>query len=642
MRHCTNSLILWIVSAGCLFATAGARAEDKPDLAGILKSNAPWPEKRWACWELKRVGTAQDVPALAALLTDKDLSHAARYALETMPCPEAAAALRQALGTAAGLVKAGIIDTIGQRRDPEAVALLIPLLQDADVQVAGSAAVALGKIGTPEAAKALGAALGQAGSKIRPQIAEGCLLCAQGLLRAGKAEEASKIYQELAKLQGDRAIRHAALQGTIRVAAASKNEVIFQYLAGTDVDAREAAAGEIGSLGENDLKTLAARLTKLPVASQASVLAALRIRHDKSFMPIAMELTRCSNAEVRTASIKALGQLGDASAVQVLVDAMFADPLSDGAARRSLEAIYAMGADEVIITIMQGEKDPARRARLIDLLDARKAVSAVPALLQEATSDNAEIRGRAISALGHLAEPKDVPGMIRALLKSENGPERDNAEKAITLVYRQIPQVEKRAEPVLAAMANATEVQRAALLPMLGRTGAPKALEVIQAALAGDNAQLREAGVRALANWPNASVADQLLKLAQSEADPQCRTWALRGFIRIVSRPSKTPAVEKLALLRQAMKLSTRGEERGLVLERAGAVRAVETLRFVVPYLDQPELAPQACFAVVELAHHREVRQPNKAEFEAALKKVLVISKDATILDRAKRYLQGI
>ena len=468
------------------------------------------------------------------------------------------------------------------------------------------------------------------------------MLCAQGLFRAGKSDEASKIYQELSQVQGDRAIRHAALQGIVRTAAANKNELILQYLAGTDADAREAAAGGIGSLGENEIKAIAASLPKLPVASQASVLAALRIRHDKSFMPIAVELTKCGNAELRTASLKALGQLGDASAVQILVDAMFADPQADGAARRSLEAIYANGADEIIITIMQGEKDSARRARLIELLEARKAGGAVPALLQEASSDDAGVRSRAMTALGHLAESKDVPGMVRAMLKAEDGPERDNAEKAVTLVCQQVAQVEKRAEPVLAAMVNASEAQRAALLPMLGRTGAPKALEVIQAAMAGNSPQLREAAVRALANWPNASVADQLLKLAQSDADPQNRIWALRGFIRIVSRPSKTPAVEKLALLQQAMKLCTRDVDRGLVLERAGAVRAVETLRFVVPYLDQPALAPQACLAVVELAHHREVRQPNKAEFEAALKRVLAISKDTVILDRAKRYLQGI
>jgi hypothetical protein len=64
----------------------------------------------------------------------------------------------------------------------------------------------------------------------------------------------------------------------------------------------------------------------------------------------------------------------------------------------------------------------------------------------------------------------------------------------------------------------------------------------------------------------------------------------------------------------------------------------VETLRFLLPFLDQPELAQQACLSVVELAHHRGLREPNKAEFDPALDKVIATSTDAVVIDRAQRY----
>jgi hypothetical protein len=79
-----------------------------------------------------------------------------------------------------------------------------------------------------------------------------------------------------------------------------------------------------------------------------------------------------------------------------------------------------------------------------------------------------------------------------------------------------------------------------------------------------------------------------------------------------------------------------------LVLERAAAVRTAATLRFVLPYLDQPPLAEQAAKAVVELARHREVRDPNKEQFKPALEKVLKISKDPGTLELARRYLQAM
>ena len=87
--------------------------------------------------------------------------------------------------------------------------------------------------------------------------------------------------------------------------------------------------------------------------------------------------------------------------------------------------------------------------------------------------------------------------------------------------------------------------------------------------------------------------------------------------------------------------MATRGAERNLVLRRCRAVRTMESLRFVAPYLNQPEFAQEACATVVELAHHRELRVPNKAEFDPLLDAVIRISKDADVIDRAKRYRKG-
>jgi len=48
-----------------------------------------------------------------------------------------------------------------------------------------------------------------------------------------------------------------------------------------------------------------------------------------------------------------------------------------------------------------------------------------------------------------------------------------------------------------------------------------------------------------------------------------------------------------------------------------------------------------ACETIVELAHHREVREPNKAEFDEVLDRVMQISQDAVVKDRAQRYKNG-
>ncbi len=82
-----------------------------------LTSNAPLAEKWVAARQLAREGTGEAVPKLAALLPDDRLTDLARYALETIPDASVDEALREALGKLDGRPLAGVITSIGARRD---------------------------------------------------------------------------------------------------------------------------------------------------------------------------------------------------------------------------------------------------------------------------------------------------------------------------------------------------------------------------------------------------------------------------------------------------------------------------------------------------------------------------------------------
>ncbi|MGA2618162.1 MAG: HEAT repeat domain-containing protein [Thermoguttaceae bacterium] len=186
-------------------------------LAAVLGSGASRPAKDYVCRALRVIGTAQSVPALAARLADKDSSHMARYALERIEAPEAAQALREALPKLDGALKIGVIGSLGVRRDAESVQPLVALLGDADQAVAGSAACALGDIGTPEAATALGQAA-KAGSKCGCAVADACLACAERLLADGKKADAVAAYKSLTGSEQPKQIRLAATRGLLAAA----------------------------------------------------------------------------------------------------------------------------------------------------------------------------------------------------------------------------------------------------------------------------------------------------------------------------------------------------------------------------------------------------------------------------------------
>ena len=86
--------------------------------------------------------------------------------------------------------------------------------------------------------------------------------------------------------------------------------------------------------------------------------------------------------------------------------------------------------------------------------------------------------------------------------------------------------------------------------------------------------------------------------------------------------------------------MAERDSERTLVVRRARAIRTVESLEFLLSCVADPQLAQVACASLVELAHHRGLREPNKPRFDQALDQVLEISTDATVRDRANRYKQ--
>jgi len=197
---------------------AAARLALETRLAAVLKTGVSRDAKDFICRKLRTIGTAASVPALAELLPDKDNSHMARYALERIPAPEAAQAMRDALPKLSGALKVGVIGSLGARRDAASVSALSAALTDADVQVAGAAACALGDIGTSEAAKALVEFAAKSPDTVKPALADASLVCAERLLANGKKIEAMRVYKSLGGADQPKLVRLAATRGLLAVA----------------------------------------------------------------------------------------------------------------------------------------------------------------------------------------------------------------------------------------------------------------------------------------------------------------------------------------------------------------------------------------------------------------------------------------
>lgn len=418
-------------------------------------------------------------------------------------------------------------------------------------------------------------------------------------------------------------------------------DLVLGLLNETDRDLRALGFEQVRTeaKGEEATRQFAALLTTLPPDGQVGLLSALADRGDRVARPAVLDrFEKAPDDGVKVAALTALGYLGEAADVPLLVAQLSAaDETRKAAARASLVRLAGEEVPSTIVAEMTGRPTEIQ-VTLIEILASRRAIGSVSDLLKLAMSSEAPVRRAAMVALGQLANAEHIAAMAKAVLKAQRGQEREAAEKAVLVVSQRITPLDAQADPLLKAMQAMPNADRLALLPTLGRVGGTKAYEQVNAAVKAADSKTHDTGIRALCNWPDASVADRLVELVQQEGHPEHKRMALRALIRVAVVNDGRSDAQRLERLQQAMSLCDRDDERQLVVQRARAVRSVETLRYLMTFIGQSHFAQTACESIVELAHHRALRDGHKAEFHAALDQVMQTSTDSVVVDRAQRY----
>lgn len=421
-------------------------------------------------------------------------------------------------------------------------------------------------------------------------------------------------------------------------------KMIVGLLNDSDREFRAAGLDEVrhSAKGTQATQVFASQLAKLDAGSQIALLGALADRGDVVAKPAVLELFESSKDEkVRAAAISSLGSLGNDAELPLLIKALSGGSGSEqGAARRSLITISGKSIAKTLASDSKSAA-PNVRSTLIDILATRRASEETPTLIAAAIDDSSQVRSAAMSALGQLGRPDQVAAMLPAVLKAQKGPERDNAERNIVMVCSRIPNEEQRGTTLIDAINAIPLADRDDLLPLIGRVGGKKLINFVADIAFSDDPTRRQIGIDALSKWPDASVADKLLEIAGKATNPAERNQAFQGYVKISASRDSRSDKQRLERMKEAMKAAKTPEEQTLVINRTRTAYDVEAVRFVLPYLDEQQFAQPACETIVEIAHHREVRDPHKAEFDKVLDKVIETTKDPVVVDRAQRYKRG-
>ncbi|MHC4071659.1 MAG: HEAT repeat domain-containing protein [Planctomycetota bacterium] len=627
------------------------QSQNKPELRKYVErrlaellAGATLEGKSFICKQLWSIGTADSVPAVAKLLADESTADMACYAIGQNPSPEAGKALRDALSKTSPQVQIRIINLLGDRRDTQSVEAIGKLVFAAEKQVGEAAVTALGKIGGAQARKILAQARARGDSDLKFAATDAYLRCAEDLAAAGETEQATAIYKELAGQNEEAIFRSAAIKGLADIGGPDAVPLVIAALRDQNRMVRTTAGGCVRTMqGQGVTELFAAELPKTPIGEQVLLISALADRGDPAALPVIIAAAKSTDAGIRKAALQAIGKLGDASSVDLLVEVAAGRAGSEekAAAINSLGLLGGDGVDNAIVKHIQNSQ-PTLRAQLIQVLSDRNAVGAVAALLAEAAQPGPRVRRAAFKALGKLAGEKDLPALVETLVQTEDNSGRTDAEKAVVAVCRRITDENKRADVVLAAHKVEKRVAvRCSLLRVLGGIANGKALVTLVIASKAKDPVVSDTAVRALAKWPDATTAGILLETYSQTQNDVHRLLSLRGFVRLLALPAGShSAHDTLEMCRLAMGLTRDLQEKKLLLSGLANLADPEALAIVEPFLQVETVRAEAATAAIRIA--RAIAKTHPEQARTAMNKLLAVSQSRNLREQAKEIILQI
>lgn len=176
-----------------------AAVSAEADALAVLASDAGLKEKARACQELGDFGGPKSVAALAALLNKEHLADYARSGLEGIKDPSAGAALRKALPALEGRYLAGVVNSLGVRRDTAAVSDLQKLALDPKRGMPEEALASLGMIANRDATMTLQKVLSEGPADLRVPAAHAAIMASALVAKEGNVSLARELLESVAK-----------------------------------------------------------------------------------------------------------------------------------------------------------------------------------------------------------------------------------------------------------------------------------------------------------------------------------------------------------------------------------------------------------------------------------------------------------
>jgi HEAT repeat protein len=482
---------------------------------------------------------------------------------------------------------------------------ILPLADSRDDVLREATLQALAEIGDARAEHELSMFPIVSSAGERAKAASRYLLFARRQAEAGQKDACVRICRNLIdKLAArqENQVRSEALSLLFETLGKDAVDELLQAMDSPDRQYRAHALELAASVpGQEATEKWLGRISTVSLEARADIIAMLGARGDKTALPLILENLKNGEKTVRLAAIPAAFKLGGREALPNLMPLLSA---GDDEETVLVKQALLGAPGEVAVTLAAGaftDAPPLAKKALIEVMAARQARAHADLIWEAVKNGNEVVRPAALAALESVVRGDDLPRTIDLLLAATSPAEVSSLQNALAAAAGLIPDPERRADLILAALEKEKGARRADLIRPLARIGGAKALQAVAAEANSSDPQVRTGAVYALSQWPDMGASEALLDIVRTAADRKYGYLAVQGYVRLVNA-SGMPADQRLDLLKGALETAKEANERNLVVAALSGIRTRESFRTAVFLLSDPVLRAKAAESAARIA----------------------------------------
>ena len=339
-------------------------------------------------------------------------------------------------------------------------------------------------------------------------------------------------------------------------------------------------------------KAVAAEMGRAEPRRAALMVQAIADRKETVVLTTILQIAAQGPKQVRAAAVEALGRVGDASCVSVLLGiALDSDMELAQTAKATLARLPGDAVDSQLVARLRSAEGKSY-PMLIEVVGKRRS-DAVPELLTVLEDSDGTVRRAALTALGETVALKGCSELVAQVVAPRHIEDVTIAQQALRAASVRMPDREACAAELAVALTRSPAATKSALLEILAEVGGTKALNTLGAAAKSEDRQLQDTASRLLGKWNSVDAAPVLLDLAKSGPGNKYQVRALRGYIGL-ARKFATSAPQCAEMCQKAWDLAGQPAEQKLVLDVLRLRPSADALRLAIGAMEVVELKDHA------------------------------------------------